>query len=61
MTVPLLLRRRYPLVACIIVVGTFVAQTLLGIPDNAQLASLAAVLVACFSLGTHAPRPRSVV
>lgn len=61
MTVPLLWRRRSPLFVVVIVVGAFAVQTLLGIPDNAQLASLAAILVACFSLGAHAPRTRAVV
>ncbi len=59
MTVPLLWRRRLPLIVAVVVVGSFTTQTLLGIPDNAQLSAMAAVLVACFSLGAHAPRTRA--
>lgn len=60
MTVPLLWRRRLPLVVAGVVVGAFSAQTLLGVPHNAQLAALIAILVACYSVGGHTERRRAV-
>ena len=53
MTLPLLWRRLFPLAVALTVTASFSAQTLLGVPHNAQLASLVAVLVASYSVGCH--------
>lgn len=53
MTIPLLWRRRMPVAVLAVVFAAFSAQTLLGVPHNAQLASLAAILVASYSVGAH--------
>lgn len=56
MSVPLLWRRRRPLIVAGVVAGAFAAQTLLGVPHNAQLASLVAILVVSYSVGCYASR-----
>src|SRR5690606_16667191 len=60
MTIPLLWRRHLPVTVAATVSGAFAAQTLLGVPHNAQLASLVAVLVASYSVGSHAEKRRSL-
>lgn len=60
MALPLLWRRRAPVVVVAVVVGTFVVQTTLGVPASAQLAPLVAVLCACYSVGAHAEGRRGV-
>lgn len=56
MTVPLLWRRQAPVVVAGVVLGAFALQVVLGIPDNAQLSAMVALLAACFSVGAYAER-----
>jgi hypothetical protein len=53
----LILRRRWPVVTAVVVLGALLLQDVVGVPRNGPSAPIVYLLLTCYSLGRWAPLP----